>query len=88
MDIVAAATSTQTEPGWGKLIALLAAMIGTWVAFQVWDRVQRVRSGAEANPFTRSAPGAIEGEEPQVDTPSEGSSESKGRGWGKWVGKG
>ncbi len=86
--ILSMAPETATQPGWGKLIALLIAVGIFWIGVQVHKRFARVKDGAEVNPFSDNANQAPETAKPQVATPSESPKTTTRKGLGKWLRKG
>ena len=83
-----AAESDPTAPGWGKFLAMVAAIGGVWLIFAVRDRIKRVRDGEEIDPFSSEAVDDTETEFAQVDTPAEEVEKGSKKGVGKWLRKG
>ena len=88
MNTVVLAADANTQPGWGKLVALLIAIGAFWVFVQVHKRVKAVREGKESNPFSQEGAEGGQDAETQVMAPSEGASESTQKGVRKWFRKG
>ena len=85
---ILAEASANTQPGWGKLMALLIAIGAFWVGVQVHKRYKAVRDGREVNPFSSGEPAGTETEKTQVSTPLEGDVAPTRKGVGKWFRKG
>src|SRR5690606_18667325 len=85
---ILAEASANTQPGWGKLVAILVAVAAFWVFTQVHKRYRAVREGREVNPFSSGAPASTETEKTQVSTPLEGDVTPTRKGVGKWFRKG
>lgn len=86
--ITLAVPVSATEPGWGKLIAILVA-VGLFLVFRaVHTRVKRVRDGAEVNPFSSEDGQTPETTQAQVSTPSGKTGTAPGKGVRKWLRKG
>lgn len=85
---ILAEASANTQPGWGKLVALLIAVGVFWIGVQVHKRYKAVRDGQEVNPFSSDAAASAETEKTQVSTPLEGDVMPTRKGVGKWFWKG
>lgn len=85
---ILAEASANTQPGWGKLVAILVAVAAFWVFTQVHKRYRAVREGREVNPFSSDAATSAETEETQVNTPLDLHSRPAWKGVGKWFQKG
>lgn len=83
-----AANAAATEPGWGKLVALLAAVGIFWVGTQVHKRMKAVKDGTEINPFSSDATQGDQSEKSQASTPSDSDETAPRKGLGKWFRKG
>lgn len=84
---ILAANEAATAPGWGKFIAMVAAIGGVWLVFAVKDRVKRVRDGEEIDPFSQEGADGTETEFSQVDTPADTAPEGSQKGGRKWFRK-
>jgi hypothetical protein len=85
---ILAEASANTQPGWGKLVALLIAVGVFWIGVQVHKRYKAVRDGREVNPFSLEEPAGTETEKTQVNTPLDLHSRPAWKGVGKWFRKG
>lgn len=85
---ILAETSANTQPGWGKLVALLIAVGVFWIGVQVHRRYKAVQEGREVNPFSQEGPEGGQDTKTQVTPPLEGDVKPTRKGAGKWFRKG
>ena len=83
-----AVPASATQPGWGKLVALLIAVGAFWVGVQVHKRFKALREGTEINPFSSGDSQATETKQSQVSTPSRVTGTGPKKGARKWFRKG
>lgn len=88
MDALILAVDANTQPGWGKLVAIGVAVAAFWVFTQVHKRYKAVRDGKETNPFSQNAPQGGQDAESQVSTPTDTPEASSRKGVRKWLRKG
>jgi hypothetical protein len=85
--ILLTAEHDPTAPGWGKFLAMVAAIGGVWLIFAVKDRIKRVKAGDEIDPFSPEGSEDTEEEFSQVDTPTDQVGKGSQKGGRKWFRK-
>lgn len=85
---LAAEVATQNQPGWGKLLALVIAGGGFFIATQVHKRIKAVREGKEINPYSPEVTGTAQPLVTEVSAPLEAADTGTRKGFGKWLRKG